>query len=114
MSDATETPHKEPRRRVMPDSVDALGPESTGRWLVRSRGSEHLFDLDAGTYCRTPGPGHGRFRHDGHTVKLTNVVRWPRVGDTFLIWVDDHEHPNLLEHWHQCSTIASITRVTDA
>lgn len=93
--------------------VTELGPASTGRWLVRSHGSEHLFDLDAGTYSRRPGPGRGRFRHDGHVVRLTRVERWPRVGESFLIWVDDHEYPNALEHWHQSSPIVSITAMPD-
>jgi hypothetical protein len=95
---------------MAPESVDHLGPDSTGRWLVRSRGSEHLFDLDAGTYRRTPGPGRGRFPNDGHTVRLASVERWPRVGGTFLIWIDDREHPDVLEHWHQSSVVQSITR----
>ena len=95
----------------VPACVEELGPGSTGQWLVRSRGSEHLFDLDAGTYRRTPGSGRSRFRHDGHTVKLTRVERWPRVGDVLFVWVDDHEFPNLIEHWLQSSPIVSITRV---
>ena len=91
------------------ESVDELGPENTGRWLVRSRGSEHIFDLDAGTYIRHPGAGHGQFRNDGHAVRLTRVERWPKIGEPFFIWVDDHEHPAVLEHWHQSSSIISIT-----
>jgi hypothetical protein len=93
--------------------VDALGPNSTGRWLVVSGGSEHTFDLDAGTYCRRPRPGHGRFPYDGVMVALTRVERWPRVGGTFFIWVDDPHAPDLVEHWHQSSTIVSITRLPD-
>jgi hypothetical protein len=76
---------------------------------VRSRNSEHIFDLDARTYSRQPGVGHGRYVHDGHTVRLTVVERWPRVGETFFIWVDDHEYPGALEHWHQSAPIVSIT-----
>lgn len=90
-------------------SVETLGPDSVGRWLVRSRGSAHIFDLDAGTYSRRPGAGHARFRHDGHVVRLTRVERWPTLGEPFFIWVDDHEHPAALEHWHQSSPILSIT-----
>lgn len=90
-------------------SVQELGPGSVGRWLVCSRGSEHVFDLDTGTYCRRPGVGHGRFRHDGHFVRLTRIERWPKVGEPFFIWVDDHEHPTAVEHWHQSSSITSIT-----
>ena len=107
---STDASAADPAAGQIDDQVDELGPDSTGRWLVRTRGSEHLFDLDNGTYRRTPGSGHGRFPHDGHTVRLTSVERWPQVGGTFFIWVDDHEHPDLIEHWHQSSTIRSITR----
>lgn len=93
-------------------SVSQLGPDSTGQWLVRSQSSEHEFDLDARTYRRRPGPGHRRFRNDARIVRLTRVVRWPKVGGTFFIWVDDHEYPDLVEHWHQSSSIRSITAVT--
>jgi hypothetical protein len=93
-----------------PAEVVELGPGTGGRWLVRSRGSEHIFDLDAGTYRRLPGPGRGRFAHDGFTVRLGRVVRWPRVGDTFFIWVDGPELPEWV-HWHQSSTNRSITQL---
>jgi hypothetical protein len=84
-----------------------------GRWLVSTRGSEHTFDLDAGTYLRSPRPGHGRFRYDGQAVALTRVERWPQVGGTFFIWVDDPQTPELVEHWHQSSTVLSITKIHD-
>jgi hypothetical protein len=81
--------------------------------MVSTRGSQHTFDLDAGTYCRRPRPGHGHFPYDGDTVSLTRVERWPRIGGAFLIWVDDPRLPDLVEHWHQLSAILSITRLND-
>jgi hypothetical protein len=92
------------------EPADRLTARSTGRWLVRSQGSRHLIDLDAMTYQRLPGPGRARFAHDGHPVRLTRMNRWLRVGSTFLVWVDDPTRPDLLEHWHQSSTIVSITK----
>jgi hypothetical protein len=100
-----------PENSSTPVVVDELGPWSTGQWLVCSRGSEHLFDLDAGTSRRAPGAGRSRSRHDGHTVKLTRIERWPRVGDVLFVWVDDHQFPELVEHWLQSSAIVSITQV---
>jgi hypothetical protein len=92
------------------ESVDELTPAVSGRWRVSTRGSQHVFDLDERTYRRSPLPGHGRFSYDECDVQLTRVERWPRVGSTFLIWVDDPEVPELLEHWHQSSEILRIVR----
>jgi hypothetical protein len=36
-----------------PEQVDRLTPELGGRWLVRSRRSEHPFELDTWSYQRT-------------------------------------------------------------
>lgn len=93
--------------------VEELGPGMPVRWLVTTTGSYHLFDLDNRMYCREPQPGHGRFPYDGLAVALTRVERWPRIGGTFFIWVGDAEAPELVDHWHQSSTILSITRIVD-
>lgn len=37
--------------------VTALTPEMSGRWLVTTQGSAHVWDLDAMTWERRPGPG---------------------------------------------------------
>lgn len=95
------------------ETVDALRPGMRGRWEIRTRGSLHIFDFDAMTYQRTPVTASGRFRHDSHTVRLSRVERYPEVGDSFFIWVDDHEYPNLFEHWHQSSPVRRITRLGD-
>lgn len=92
-----------------PPLVTELDETSTGRWIVTTRGSTHLFDLDARTYSRTPGTASLHTDHDGLTVPLTRVERWPRVGSSFFIWVDDHDFPAALEHWHQSSEIRSIS-----
>lgn len=90
------------------DEVLALTPQHRGRWLVTSQGSTHVFDLDLGTYQRTPGPGRQQFAHDQRPMELTRVERWPMVGDVFFIWLDDPDQPDNLEHWRQSSTIRSI------
>jgi hypothetical protein len=95
------------------DEVLALTPQHRGRWLVTSRGSTHVFDLDLGTYQRTPGPGRQQFAHDERPMTLTRVERWPTVGEVFFIWLDDPDYPDELEHWRQSSTIRSIVRMPD-
>jgi hypothetical protein len=93
-----------------PEQVDRLTPDLGGRWLVRSRRSEHLFDLDTWSYQRT---GEGRsFEHDGRSMSLTRVERWPAVGEVFFIWLDDPDIPDELEYWRQSSPIRSITRIS--
>ena len=49
--------------------------------------------------------------HDGRTVALTRVQRWPREGDVQLVWFDYPDLPELFEHWRQSSTIAEIRRL---
>ena len=96
------------------EDVQALTPEHRGRWLVTSRGSDHVFDFDAGTYHRTPSAGRQVFVHDGRTMHLTRVERWPSVDGTFFIWLDDPDFPDLLEYWRQSSPIRSIVSLPPA
>ena len=94
-----------------PESVAALCAGMTGRWLVRTRSSEHIFDLDAGTYCRVPGDTAKQFAYDGQAQRITRVVQWPAVGHRSFIWYDDPECPDALEQYRISSTIRSITRL---
>ncbi|QFS90491.1 hypothetical protein FIV07_06995 [Mycobacterium sp. THAF192] len=91
--------------------VDALTPDSAGCWLVTTQGSTHVWDLDAMTYTRRPGPASlsGAFDHDERAMPITRVQRWPRVGQTSLVWFDDPEAPAERELSRQSSTIVSIT-----
>ena len=93
--------------------VDALSPESTGRWLVTTQGSQHIWDLDAMTYRRLPGDASGMFSHDDRVVRITRVERWPAVGGTSFLWFDDPEHPAFVEHWRQSSRIEKIERLDE-
>lgn len=96
-----------------PQSIDALSPDDTGRWLVTTQGSRHIWDLDQRTYQRLPGEGRSSFAHDGGIMTLTRVERWPAVGNTSFIWFDDPTEPHMIEHWRQSSTIVSIERLED-
>jgi hypothetical protein len=95
--------------------VQSIDETSKGRYLVTTKGSQHIWDLDAMTYQRLPGTGNAVlissravFAHDGDVLQITAVERWPEVGHTSLVWFDDPAHPQLLEHWRQSSTIVSI------
>jgi hypothetical protein len=109
--DAPDAANDVPRDE--PTLVDQLTPQSAGRWLVTTRGADHLFDLEAGTYRRTPRHGSARFPYDGVAVLITRVPLWPKVGSNFLIWYDDRDFPDTLERWHLSSPVASIRYVGD-
>lgn len=84
-----------------------------GRWLVVTQGSSHVWDLDAKTYTRIPGPASvsGSFAFDLQSVAISRVERWPRVGSTSLVFYDDPAHPDDVEQWRQSSQIVSITQI---
>ena len=85
-----------------------LGPTDIGRWLIITRTSQHVLDLDARRYERRPGPGGRAMRLDHQPLALTRVQVWPRVGSQMLVWVDDPDVPDLVEHYRLCATIARI------
>lgn len=95
-------------------TVHALGPDMSGRWLVTTQGSTHVWDLDAMTYQRHPGPRSrsGAFAHDGVAHRITRVTLWPVVGGRSFVWFDDPDEPTLLEHYRISSTIVEIRRLS--
>ncbi|MFC8502478.1 hypothetical protein ACFUC1_08965 [Pedococcus sp. NPDC057267] len=94
-----------------PERVDKLTPETGGVWLVSSRkATTHVWDLDAMTYRRQPGPGSGRMAYDDVTVPITIVGVWPEVGRSSVVFFDDPYDPTM-EEWRICSKIRSITRI---
>lgn len=95
-------------------SVLELGPGDHGRWLITTKSSRHMWDLDAGTYQRLPGDDGPAFDWDGRVVRITKVDRWPAVGGKSLIWFDDPEMPDELEQWRRSATIVSIERLPEA
>lgn len=90
--------------------VQRLDPGSGGRWFVHTRGSVHVLGLAAGTYERRPGPTSARFAHDNTTLVLARVETWPEAGGRMLVWVNDPDLPELLEHWRLSSRISRIAR----
>lgn len=91
----------------MPDTINYTTP---GTWLVRTQGSEHVWDIqpDRVMYRRIPGKGRQSFPADEHFVRLTCIQRWPTIGDTFFVWFDDPQYPSLMDQWRRSSTIVSI------
>lgn len=96
----------------MGEQVDALAPGMTGRWLVTTQGTIHLWDLDEMTYERRPGPSTqaGSMLGDGSPQPITRVESWPIVGACSLVWFD---RPGdwLIEEYRISSTVVSIERV---
>lgn len=83
------------------ETVQALSPGMRGRWLVTTQGTTHLWDLDAVTYERRPGPHSraGAFDHDRAAHPISRVELWPVVGGRSFLWFDDPSAPWLLEHY---------------
>ena len=97
-----------------PEQLERLAPGVGGVWLVSSRkGTTHLWDLDAKTYRRQPGPGSSRMAYDNTTVPIPNVGAWPEVGGRALVFLDDPQNP-FMAQWRFCSAIRSITRINDS
>ena len=71
------------------ETVSELTADTGGRWLVTTQGSQHVWDLDAWTYERRPGRGRGQFQGDGSAQPIWSVGRFPRVGESFYVELDD-------------------------
>ena len=95
----------------MPVSVERLTPDMIGKWLVTTRGSQHIWDLDNMTYCRINTSGKNPMDFDDKTFQITAVAVWPRVGFVSKVYYDDPNYPNDLEQWRQSSTIKSIEQI---
>ena len=97
------------------ESVEALDETMHGRWAVESQGSVHVWDLDAMTYSRHPGPDSpsGAFDYDGIEHRITRVTSWPSVGGQSFIWYDDPQQPYTREQFRRSSVIVSIRRIAE-
>lgn len=60
-----------------------------GRWEVHTHNTNHVWDLNAMTYTRRPGPRSGPMPHDNVEVAIGRVDAWPAVGARSLVWFDD-------------------------
>ena len=103
----TETLQPEPG-----EHVDALNPSMKGRWIVKTQGSEHVWDLDLHLYERHQLDGLNPMRRDREPLVLmpSHVMRWPEVGHVFIILVSDVSEDPTTATLRTSSLITSITR----
>lgn len=96
------------------ESVERLGPASTGVWIVTTRHTRHRFDLTGPTqtYQRLPGQGSAPMAYDYERLVLVSVDVPPAVGSSFVIRVEAVADGAFFEHWRQSSTIRSIVADT--
>ena len=95
------------------DTITELTTTSTGRWLVTTRGSRHIWDMDAGTYTRMPGKGRSSFTGDGAVLTIYAVRIYPKVGASFYVELDDPNDPYGTVQWRLSSTVVSIEPLRD-
>lgn len=116
-NDTTETNDTNQRNdqwETTGEQADEFTPQSTGRWLITTQGTLHIWDLDQMTYVRMPSAAAkpGSMGHDKRPVPLTRVVRWPRVGECSCIWYDDPDS-KFWERWRVSSEVQKIERLAD-
>lgn len=106
---------KELLKQTTAEQVDELTSEHTGRWLVTTKSTLHLWDLDAMTYVRMPSEDSksGSMENDERAVRIGRVVWWPKVGKRPYFWFDDPESPMFFEHWRINSEVQKIERLSD-
>lgn len=97
------------------ETVEELHPRMGGRWLVTSQGSTHVWDLDAWTYERRPGPDSpsGPMLYDNLRHRISRVVWWPVVGGQSFLYYDDPANPWEREQFRRSSVITSIERLAN-
>ncbi|MFY0409020.1 hypothetical protein [Solicola sp. PLA-1-18] len=97
-----------------PGTVDRLGPDDTGVWLISTVGAQHVWDLDRRLFTRFPRltSSAGRMPYDGTAQRITRVQTYPCIGSRLFIWFDEPSAgPALSEHYRISSTIVTIRRL---
>lgn len=92
-------------------AVEELTPGMTGRWIVQTQGTLHLFDLDAHEYERRQHDGLNPMRQDHTRVALPDdaIIVWPTVGSMFRIVVSVDGYDGYMGSVRTSSLIRSIT-----
>lgn len=98
------------------EHVSVIGPEDTGRWLVETRGTQHVWDLGRMEYTRLPRPDpeFRAMKFHSQPMRITRAVQWPKVGMQSWIWSDAPELPRDIEHYRMSSEVRSITPRVDS
>ncbi|TLP98616.1 hypothetical protein FEF26_04255 [Nesterenkonia salmonea] len=104
-----------PEHKTTGETAQQITPEDTGRWLITSQGTQHIWDLDKMTYMRMPSAASksGSRVYDNMPMQITRVVWWTEVGDRAYLWFDDLEHPRFFERYRMSSVIRKIERLSD-
>ncbi len=97
------------------ESTAALTPCHSGKWLVTTITTCHLWDLDRLTYQRIPGTNSHAMRYDRQVMRIIRVDWWPIVGRQFLIHIYDPLQPQFTPIHRLSATIVWIdpTRAPD-
>ena len=92
------------------ETVQELTSDMGGVWLVTTQGSTHIWDLDNWTYTRRPGRGRGNFVGDGVPQRIWSVGRFPKLGESFYVELDE----SLTQVQTRLSTeVVRIERISD-
>jgi hypothetical protein len=108
---AKADPAAEPDEQAGLETRDRLTGHEGGRWRVITRsGSIHIFDLDAGTVERIPGPNASTSVNDTRrplrTIERCEVARtggWTMKSHDFMVDF----------YWQVCTVIVRIERLPD-
>lgn len=97
-------------------AVEELTPDMTGRWIVQTQGTLHVFDLDARTYERRQHDGLNPMRGDRTVRSLPrdSIIDWPKVGSLFRIVVSVDGYEGYIGSVRTSSLIRSITPEEEA
>lgn len=93
-----------------PETVTELNSTMTGRWLVTTGGSQHVWDLDTLTYTRIPGEGRGNSRYDNVPQRIWDVKAWPKLGCSFYVELDVSFRQI---EWRLSTAVRRIERMAD-
>lgn len=92
--------------------VQELSGAEGGRWVVWTRDSSYLFDLDAGSVIRRPGPTARAGMHD--RPRPLRSIEKCRVGSPGYWTMHAEQWSATFEFfWAHTTTIRSIERLSD-
>lgn len=95
------------------NGITDLSDVETGTWIVATRDSQHLFDLDHRTVTRIPGPTALPSVND--RPRRLRAIDSARVGERGAWTMHADEDSEIVDYfWAETSVVASITRIESA
>jgi hypothetical protein len=88
-------------------SKQAFDGFETGKWLVRTKHSEYVFDFDANEVTRIAGKDAAKWHDEDVTYPLSQMSPEVEVDWSMTVYVD---HP---DKWIRSTVVKSIERVVD-